>query len=252
VDTKKDPLALMNLTDFVAQVDAKTVTGSAERWGRRQPWRHPSGELLEAFWPNLDSSAGSYSDPALGGAARHFYSAYLPAQRYAVIQLNGEGEEEEQRWPPGPQESLFTLQTGQPIFTTLYFYDKRQNAGGRDWNAIVPPSNPWVKTSPKITPDASRAPSLPFRGVNWWFTITGDGSKSVTPMVNRLTTARSTVVAREVPLAAQGRSDTLVAESSVLPRPVPTQDSGAAPGFRRAPTALDVRLRPLRRLAPIR
>jgi hypothetical protein len=165
----REEMAEQNLRDFVANIGAATVSGSAERV---RTFKHPSARVIQFFWPSLSTSV-YYSDPALTPAARHFYTAYF-LKGFYNLDTGGMTED----WPP--RAYWYTIQTAANIFTTLYFIADLQRG------VILPPDP--GKTATPITTD------IPALGLQWNFGVTSAGAKSVTPITNRtILAARSPV-----------------------------------------------------------
>jgi hypothetical protein len=210
----KESVAEQNVAEFVTRVGAQTVTASADFSNGHSL---PAASLIKRFWPALDGT-DYYSDPVLAPAKRHFYTAYFDLNTWNVEPKN-DGTVE--RWPPSYNN--FTVQTSANIFTTGYFVLTRQNSGdGRDWCAVLPPSDPAAKVAPTVARDDSRRPPVPGLGVSWKFSVTGGGAKTVEPIVNR-----------DHPLFARVPAEMLAAQAPPLPAPSPLPEAGVAAAGRR-------------------
>lgn len=203
-----DALARQNLTTFVDNLKAKTLSVSAERV---KTFRHPSMEVLEFFWPHLQRS--SYVDPELTTSRGHWTTAYVIKKLYALASSA-------ERWPKSA--GWYTVQTTYDVFTNLYFVADRVGT------APTPgPTAPGIKTPelpiavPPIPVDWGEDPDTtgthaPPLGVTWVFRTLASGARSVDRATNRLL-----VLAAEQ--GAQRRVDE-IRRLARLPRRSPTPE----------------------------
>lgn len=175
-----DALAKQNLTTFVANLKAKTLSVSAERV---KSYKHPSMEILEFFWPQVGRSI--YSDPLLTTSQGHWTTAYFTRKQYP---LAGSTEQ----WPKS--EGWRTVQTTYDVFTNLYFVADRVGTIPGTGPALPPPAPPLtvpvavppspIDTGEDVDTTGATAPPL---GATWVFRTPapGTGARSVERATNR-------------------------------------------------------------------
>jgi hypothetical protein len=162
----REEVAERNLKSFVDNMQARTLTASA---GLVEKFKHPSGRVLQAFWPRL--GAGAWNDPLLA-EERHFYTAYFTRNQYDVNTGSGTST----KWPNS--DNWYTVQSSKNLFSNLYFLSPNQAP------ALVPPSPGQL-----VTPVTS-GPTLPPLGANWIFRVPRalGVKRSVLQLANRTTT----------------------------------------------------------------
>jgi len=164
---EKEELPRENLDKFAGNVNAETITGSAERVKR---FKHPSAVVMSFFWGYLDFHL-FYRDPLLDDD-NHFYIAWFFPSDGFERDSAGSGMVEE--WPLF--EWWYAVQTNDNIFTNFYY------EWGLQGGIVLPPDpgneTPWLAQKPPQPPE----------GVAWSFEVEADGTRRVRRMVNRETT----------------------------------------------------------------
>ena len=138
-------------------------------------WGHPSLAVLERFVPHLKGDADdepSFHDDRLGDDDRHFITVYVDEKVAEETGRNGTSP-----WPL--DQGYKTIQTTDPIFTTLYvadfdearraevyLYEIDEDLTTRDVTQVSPPPD---KEHPFVDPV----------GTNWVFTALPDGTDEI-------------------------------------------------------------------------
>lgn len=222
--------AEINLRQFVDNLTANTITGSAERV---RTFKHPSAVVMSYFWERLSGTV-YYADPLLTDD-RHFYTAHFEGDGGFRLSDGKHGED----WPR--LSWWYSVQTTSNVFTNLYYeYDMQGEA-------IIPP-NPG-----EVTKGLAAKPLQPPLGVAWTYRVLADGTKSLALMVNRpsLLALRYAIVDGVAPsdLPVPSREEMRREREMQFSKPAPAALPAAAPSLGAEGPALEhvpTRMRRLR------
>ena len=164
--------SVTTVTNFAKRISGKTVTASAEIYGR---YHHPSYDVMTYFNRFADSTTTRvwYYDPSLANNNRHYLTAYLDTS-FTDSHTNKIG---------GVYSSFETTMN---VFSTLYRVP--DNAG----NYLAPPTSPVGAGTTFPTP----MPYFPY-GVQWVYTVLSTGI-TLTRTTNRTLTAGTKEAKRTV------------------------------------------------------